>query len=214
MIKVMSKYFSLASIALLLVSSCTSNKIDNEKTTEEPEVSSEVIETPAGFAVREPGDDEINEFGIITTLEEVGYPLYNVTVSFPEREMISNFSLNVESASLSDEISKFQNQYATIYYESEETTEVLDIIFDEKSLLGEYAPEDHEGLERFDGILKGATSVSGDLPNTLKLEGEDETLTFEYFVDTETIAANNQQVSVYYYKRYVDFITYLQLSQN
>lgn len=214
MIKPMSKYFALAAIALGLVLACTSKTSENtnEATTDEPTMTSETADEPEGFVSREPNDDELNEFGVIAELEEAGYPLYTVTISFPERGMSSGFSLNVESATLSDEISKFQGQFATIYYESEESTEVLDIILNDQSLLGEYAPEDHEGLERFEGTLKGATSESGDLPGTLQIEGEEETLVFEYFVDTATIAANDQQVVVYYYKRYVDIITYLERS--
>lgn len=182
--------------------------VGEEQTSEEEEP-----DAPVGFTVREPNDDELNEFGMITDMEDAGYPLYNVTIAFPERGSSNNFSLNAEEAALSHEASAYLEKYATIYYESEESTEVLDVIFNGQSLLGEYAPEDHEGLESFTGILRGASSASGDLPSELKVEGEDSTLSFEYFVDEPTMTANDQSVTIYYYTRYVDVITYLELSE-
>ncbi len=212
----MPKYIALTFVTVWMAFACSPKTSEDktEATEEEQSDAKEVVEEPVGFQPREPNDDELNEFGLISELEEAGYPLYNVTLSFPERGMSSNFSLNVESASLSHEISMFRDQYATIYYESEESNEVLDIIFNGRSLLGEYAPEDHDGLENLTGVLRGASSVSGDLPGKLTVEGEDGTLAFEYFVDEATMTANDQQVTVYYYTRYVDVITYLELSKD
>ncbi|MDW3194910.1 MAG: hypothetical protein R8G66_21235 [Cytophagales bacterium] len=212
------KPFTLLVSCLLLVVACTpktsEQKVEEvaQQEVEEPTTLEETPEAPTGFVVRDPNDDELNEFGVITEMQDAGYPLYNVTISFPERGSSSNFSLNAEQAALSHEASAYLEQYATIYYESEESTEVLDIIFNGQFLLGEYAPEDHEGLESFTGIIRGATRTSGDLPSSLKIEGEEGTLEFEYFVDNETVTANDQQVTVYYYTRYVDVITYLELS--
>jgi hypothetical protein len=200
----------------LLVLACSQTTTEGDGSAEEQpmKVENPEPEAPVSFSVREPNDEELNEFGIIEAIEDAGYPMYNVTVSFPERQMSGNFSLNAESASLSHELSAYQDHYATLYYESEESNEVLDIIFDGKSLLGEYAPEDHEGLTRFDGVLKGADRESGDLPASIKVVGAEDELDFAYFVDAATVGANNQPVTVYYYTRYVEVITYLELSEN
>lgn len=211
---------NLTLVAFLVLMSCNTQPSENtseETTTMQVKPETETTDTessnePAGFVVREPGDEELNEYGLITAMEDAGYPMYNVTVSFPERQSSNDFTLNAENAALSHEVNAFQDKYATLYYESNESNEVLDIIYDGKSLLGEYAPEDYKGLTKFEGVLKGATSESGDLPSVLTIEGEGETLAFEYFVDVETMAVNDQQVTVYYYKRYVDEITYMQLS--
>lgn len=216
----MKKNRTLVTFLMLTLMSCNTQPSETtsekESTTEgNTEIDTKDTKTPdepSGFNVREPGDEELNEYGLITVMEDAGYPMYNVTVSFPERQSSNDFTLNAENTALSHEVNAFQDKYATLYYESNESNEVLDIIFEGKSLLGEYAPEDHDGLTKFEGLLKGATSESGDLPSELKIEGEEETLVFEYFVDAETMAANDQQVTVYFYKRYVDEITYLELS--
>lgn len=213
----MMKHIALISGFLLLLTGCTPKTTEqaNEGSTPQGTAPASIDEAPvlpAGFTVRAPADEELNEFGIITGLEEAGYPLYNVTVSFPERGTSSNFLLNAEKASLSHEVNAFAEKYATIYYESETSNEVLDIIFEGKSLSGAYEPGDHEGLESFTGVLRGASSASGDLPTKLAVEGEDGALPFEYFVDAATMTANDQAVTIYYYTRYLDAITYLELS--
>ncbi len=194
----------------------TSEVVESQTPAIEEQASDAVSEESvlAGFTLREPTDDEINEFGVIEELEDAGYPMFNLTVAFPERQTSSNFSLNAEIASLSHDINAYRDQYATIYYESNESTEVLDILLGGNSLLGEYAPEDHEGLTRFDGVLSGADRVSGDLPSKIQIEGEEGALTFEYYVDAATVAANGKAVTAYYYQRYVDTITYMALSED
>lgn len=187
-----------------------------ENPTEEAEVP-EMIETDpipdeSGFTVREPNDEELNEYGIITAIEDSGYPMSMVSVSFPEREMNFDFLLNEEDVMLSHGLMEFLDQYATIYYEIIDSNDIMDIIFEGQSLLGEYAPEDHEGLEKFEGTLKRATSASGDLPSTISVAGENETLDFEYFVDEDLIAINGQKITVYYYQRARELITYMELS--
>ncbi len=214
-------------IALVACSPKSSDQAEASQTEPEPAPEEQVAESlgpgeevtdarspqvHSWFTAREPGDEEIREYGIITEMEDSPYPMFNISVSFPEREMSASFSLNAEGASLSHNIGDFLDQYASIYYEIKESNHVADIIFNDQSLLGEYALEDYEGFERFEGILRGADSESGDLPGTLTIEGDNENFEFDYFVDSVLMEVNNQKIMVYYFERVDSEITYMELS--
>jgi hypothetical protein len=47
--------------------------------------SSKQAEDTTSYTDREIAEDEIREFGRISKFEDVGYPMYSVTVEFPER---------------------------------------------------------------------------------------------------------------------------------
>ena len=49
---------------------------------------------------RDPTDDELNEYGLIASVEDGPYPMYSVTIEFPERRMRQSFSLNIEAVDM------------------------------------------------------------------------------------------------------------------
>lgn len=170
-----------------------------------------------GFHEREPNDDEIREYGLITDLEDAAYPLFTVTVSFPERKMENQFYLDESKAELNPPNSgDFINKYATLYYVIETSSDLMDIQLNGESLLGQYAPEvDSEWFET-EGFIRNATApTTSDLPGELILElGIDKFMSFGYYLTEEIVAANNKKVKVFYQEREREKITYMELAED
>ena len=57
-----------------------------------------VIPEPAFTAIREPADDELRETGLVTGVEDNGYPLFTVTIEF--RAGQPGFPLSANAAAL------------------------------------------------------------------------------------------------------------------
>ncbi|MBT8220636.1 MAG: hypothetical protein KJP00_12475 [Bacteroidia bacterium] len=162
-------------------------------------------------------DDLIQEYGIIDHIEDGVYPMFVITVEFPERELRQDFDLNIESMAL-DHVSliNLQGQYATIHYQSELENMLLDIHDDATSILGEYAPKFDPEWKSITGTLQGATSETvSDLPDEITiLDASGETMKFEYYITPEMVALNGQKVTAYYYVRGVHTIVDLVPSNN
>ena len=69
--------------------------------TDDPTITEEVIEQLED-GEREPTEDEIREYGIIKTIEDTEYPMFVVTVEFPERQTTAYFNINIEALPQSD----------------------------------------------------------------------------------------------------------------
>jgi hypothetical protein len=197
----------------LIMMSCGSAKTADEKT-ETDTINDQPAE--AAWEAREPTDDEVREFGLITDIEDGAYPMFSITVEFPEREMSLSFGFNIEDSPMTmEDLNGLSGKYATIYYLSEEDAYVYDIVRECESLLGEYAEELGDESEEITGILSGATAVSGDLPDKITITSGDGTaLSFDYFITEAIVAANGDEVTVYYEKSYTNQITYLWPASN
>lgn len=216
----MNRFYPLLVLIATVVAACQSS----DKPAAEPvapvakdTVMSEIEVAPDETGEREPTDDEIGEFGIVKHLEDAGYPIFIVTMEFPERQTTADFLLNVEASSLEyDEWLKLQGSYATIYYTSEDEVNVLDIEAEGKTLLGEYAPDDHEGLTAFTGILHGADEPTpGDLPGLFSVtNAKDEEVEFEYYATEAEVLWNEKEVTIYYTMQGRERITYVSPSEN
>lgn len=160
--------------------------------------------------------DLVREYGQIQKVEEIGYPMFSVSMEFVERQMKVDFTLNIEALPLSDaELVKLKGKYATIFYASDFEYSLIDLHCKGKSLQGKYAPEFDNSWEKFTGILSKATHLSGDLPSKISITNQEgQTKTFEYFVDDETMKANGQQVTAYYYSKVKNEIRKIEPSNN
>lgn len=185
-------------------------KADNTQLAEK-EASSEVL-----LEEREPTDDEVREYGILTAIEDSGYPLFSIDVEFPEREMTASFSFNIEKSPLSmEQLIAMKGKYATFYYTTEDALQLADIIHNGKTVLGEYGLDSFEGFDSATGKLSGAEApTSGDLPGTITLTSGNNTLEFDYFITDEVVAINEKEVTVYYYELGVNEITYIWASED
>jgi hypothetical protein len=150
----------------------------------------------------EPVGDEIRAFGRITAIEDSGYPFFNCTVYFPERQMEETFLINLEDPGMPamDEFMTWKEQYAAFNYTSTLENNLLDIRREGISLLGVDAADLPEGLSRITGTLSGATAVTaGDLPGKIRIhDPESASLAFEFFITEEMVKAEGQLVEGWY----------------
>ena len=165
---------------------------------------------------QEPTDDEIREFGIIVNVEDGVYPMFIVTIEFPERQMEFDFNLNIESVAIdSEKLYNLKGSYITFYYVIDDDNNIYDIRFKGKSLLGEYASQ-IEGCDEITGILSGAEKeTNSDLPDDMIVTDENgRKVIFVDFITPEMVEVNGKETTVYYRTRSSETITYIQPSEN
>jgi len=220
---------TILTICLALMAGCDNslkekkqepNKTDNIGTTitdDDVNISADVeesdyeIQEPTDDEIQEPTDDEIQEFGIISNIEDSGYPMFIITIEFPERQMTLDFNLNIEAISLDmGQLYELQNKYITFYYSSDEDNDIHDIFFNNSSLLGEYAV-DIDGCKKIKGILSNADSETmSDLPDVFFVTDEEGyRVAFTYYITQKLVEANGKEITIYYSSRYFNNITYI-----
>ena len=219
--------FSLFTILLFLIScgNSSDSKTQDAKEDSTELASSEILEErvveESNFVEdngeREPTDDEIREFGIISNIEDGIYPMFIFTVEFPDRGFQMDFNLNMEYANIDPKsIDQLIGKYASFYYTSELENDLLDMHFQGKSLMGDYAPEVSDNWKKVNGVLSGAESPTiSDLPGSISITDKSgEVFEFEYYVDEMMVKANGQEVNAFYTIRGVEDITYLRVSED
>ncbi len=197
--KYLSFWFVFTS-AMLIISCNSENKNNVEKSIqtdvnkEDSTLTSKPAETEhRKIEEREPTDSEIREYGRVIGIEDGAYPMFIITVEFPERNMRHDYNLNNESIGISVEsLYNFMGKYATIYYLSELENFLLDIQLNGISLMGEYAPKKDTTWKSITGILEGAEEVSGgDLPDEVSVTDIlGKKISFKEFITPEMVAAN------------------------
>lgn len=177
----------------LIIASCTSApKQENE---EAPETE----EAQEATTLDNSADDELlTEYGLIQAVEDGAYPMYTVTVEFPERKMIQTFNLNAEELEPRiEQWGSFVGKYASIKYTSTLDPYLLQIKKGEKMILG--STEIDPKWKLITGTLSGAAEItSSDLPSTIRVSNEEENVSFNYYVGDELVAINNTEVTAYY----------------
>jgi hypothetical protein len=207
---------STSIIIILLISfqfSCC--KTNSKKTETTPKIEEEIIIQQNKNGEREPAEDEIREFGIIRSIEEGQYPMFIVTVEFPDRQTKADFNLNIEAITQSStELNSMKGKYATLYYTDNSENMLMDMHYKGKTLY----EEDTEiaGYKSITGILSGAEKeTAGDLPNTLYItDASGKKMPFDEFIISEVVAKNGKTVTGYYYTRYNQSITYIKESKD
>lgn len=177
------------------------------------ELEEPVIEPPKQ---REPFDDEIREYGRVVGLEDGAYPMFIISIEFPERKMFADFNLNIESIAMTvEELNNLNNKYVTLYYTSELDVNLRDLQLDNVSVLGDDAFMSDNAKEII-GILSGAeTATVSDLPGKITITPSNgEPLAIEYYVTEEMTSANGQEITAFYSTRSIERLTYLELSEN
>lgn len=167
--------------------------------------------------VRDPTDDEIREFGKILSIEDGGYPMHSVKVSFPKRDLEHIFSLNAETADLGGvDLFSLQGKFATIYYLSDVENQLLEMGYQGNSLFDGKAFKSDPQWKNFTGKLEGARAeTDGDLPDPIFLTSKaGKTMRFEFFITPEMVEANRRTVTAYFRTRDVDKITYIRPARN
>lgn len=194
----------------------TSCKTAPKKTNDTTTITEKVVEETKNEE-REPTDDEIREYGIIKNIEDGQYPMFTITVEFPERQSKADFNLNIEAISQTvEDLFSLKGKYATLYYTDDSENMLMDIHFNKKTLYGEYAPELDDSYKSITGVLSGAEKETpGDLPSTLYItDSSGNKMVFEEFITSEIVAKNGKTVTAYYYTRYKQSITFLKKSED
>lgn len=145
-------------------------------------------------------DDEIQEMGVLRSIEDSGYPFVNVTIEFVERKFSESFTINLEEVKNINMaiLNKWKGKYVSFGYVSESSNALLDIKFRGKSLLGDEAVEVGPESKTITGILKGAKQATGgDVPDVISINGT----TFEFFITPEMVNANGKTVTAIYEER-------------
>lgn len=166
--------------------------------------------------LQEPAEDEIQEFGIIESIEDSGYPMFVVTVDFPDRQMKSSFNLNIEEIAMDmAALTALEGKYATIYYLNEMENDLNDLHISGTSVLGEWAPETDPDWLHITGFLSGAEAeTTGDLPGVISVTDDTgNQIHFKYFITPEMVEANGIVVTAFYSYRNMETITYLRASE-
>ena len=205
---------------LLALAACQSSQKQSEDTETDTEIPAEpeVEQAVEDGGEREPTDDEIREYGLITGINDSPYPRFSVDMEFPERQMKASFVFDVYKHSMTlDELTSLQDQYATIYYVIEDDHTVVDVYSKGERLYMSVSDMDIdvEGADSITGILDGAEeATAGDLPGEFTLtEASGRVTSFKEFIIDELVALNGQEITVYYYESSQNVITYIQPSE-
>lgn len=219
MIKYMLKIIAVLSLAMWFSGCGTATKKEEETAVEEVKPSEEIKpEEPIAEPPkqREPYENEIREYARVVGLEDGPYPMFIISLEFPERKMFRDFNLNIESIGLSvEELNNLNNKYVTFYYTSDLDVMLYDLQLKGETVLGPDAFLSDNAKE-ITGILTGAEApTASDLPGQITITpAEGEPLTIKYFVTEEMTSANNKEVTAFYSTRTIENLTYLEPSED
>lgn len=144
--------------------------------------------------------------GILKSAEDAPYPMFNLSITFPDKNTTEDFSLNAEDVKTSDNqpITSLLGKRIAFEYKKETENVLLDILYKGKSVFPkDEVPASKEGLTAVTGILSNAAEItSSDLPDEVYIKTtEGVTDTFPLFISAPVVKVNGKQVTGYYEKR-------------
>ena len=149
-------------------------------------------------------DGDFKVVGVVTKVEDAGYPMFALTVLPDGQRETIGLLFNNEAASRPKdlEISVFEGKRAEIAYTRKPQLDLVDLAMAGKSLLtrqpGEVAGKPEASVT---GTLSGAKALSaGDLPDVITVtDTAGRKFEFEMFIsDKAVVAANGKEVTVGY----------------
>jgi hypothetical protein len=159
----------------------------------------------------DPNNEMLFETGLLTQVEDAGYPMVGLYFDFPERDFSEYFSLNLEE-NHSVDINILEasiDRYVHFGYTSVLENELVDLMLEDTSLLDEpMNVGDDVELYSITGILSNAEEVtSSDLPGEFYIQTEEEiTEVFPYYITERIAEANGSSVVAIYVQRTVNTI--------
>jgi len=185
-------FWSLLLASSLMLVHCTTSTTDSESST-----------TTSDFATSD--TVEVDEFGLITAIDDSGYPFYNVEIEFPERQLKETYLLDISQLESMDPqiLTSWLGQYVAFSYTSTVVNDLLDIRVNDASILGNDSMEFPEGVKTISGTLSGAYEVTaGDRPVKISItDPEEASYTFEFFVTPEMVEAEGTLVKGFFTQR-------------
>lgn len=159
----------------------------------------------------------ITERGLLKSVEDAGYPMFVVTIEFPERKFSEVFNLNMADIQYLDagKLSSWQGKYVSFDYTSDFYNMLEQLKVNGKNILdnGGVPPKSGGNVKVVTGILSNAAEETrGDLPDIVYVTTEEEiSVPFEYFITPEIVAANGKKVTAYYEERTQNVISGIEL---
>jgi len=189
-------------LSLIIVSCTSAPKQENEDAPE----TEEAKETSTLEDSADEDDELFTEYGLIQAVEGGAYPMYTITVEFPERKMIKTFSLNAEELQPRiEQLSSLVGNYAAIKYTSTLEPSLLDLRTKDKVIMG--SGKIDPNWKRISGKLTGAEEITNsDLPGAVQVSNDSQTIEFQFYVFEEMQAVNGQYVEANYTLRSINRI--------
>lgn len=162
---------------------------------------------PTTFAVDKVVDPIITERGLLTLVEDAGYPMVVLTIDFPERDFSEQFVMNLAEVNTLDARVLYGavGKYVSFDYSSVIFNALLELEYNGRSLLYDdgSTPALNDDTYIITGILSNAEyETSGDLPDELFITTEEEiTERFPFFITPEIVEANGALVMGFYEQR-------------
>tara|TARA_R110002074_G_C12483895_1_gene661194 strand:- start:28 stop:648 length:621 start_codon:yes stop_codon:yes gene_type:complete len=199
---------SVVLAAALVLYGCDSEPTDTNAADANVGASSAENETADG------ADDLLHETGLVTHVEDNGYPTYTFTIQFRADQPGFDLTANVAELDLGDASPEsFTGKTVSVDYVSGEEPNLMDMRASDRSVLGSDAPEETDpNWKNITGTLSGAEAVvGGDLPDEITVTAADgQKLTFKTYVNAEMVPANGKTVTALYGTRYFNRIVRLQ----
>jgi hypothetical protein len=176
-------------------------------------------EANQGSADAESNAEILHERGLLKTVEDAGYPMFNVGIEFPEKKISDTFLLNAEAIQDLDMV-KLKNligQYIDFDYTSIMDNAMMDMKVSGKSIYSDegetYQPSSE--TKTITGILKDAqTPTAGDLPDQIEISSADgKPLKFSTFISPAMAKINGKKVEAYYEERILNTIVGIKFKQ-
>lgn len=142
-------------------------------------------------------DDDIQENGVLRSVEDAGYPFAILTIEFTERKFSESFTINLEEVKTANmsTLNNWVGKYVSFSYTSEIINDLVDLKYKGKSLMGDEKVEVGPDAKTITGVLKGAKQVTaGDIPDVISVNA----MTFEFFITPQMVKANGQTVTATY----------------
>lgn len=168
---------------------------------------------PSGPEVRALAEGEKRIDGMVISVEDGGYPLFNLTIDPAEADPLT-LTLNDADADLGGASpSEFAGKESVVYYRTVTENSLMDLRQGEQSLMPEAVAGDQASTVT--GVLSGAEAPSGgDLPDVITVTDASGAATeFPYFITPEIVAANGQEVTALYVPSDRDLVTYIRAAE-
>jgi hypothetical protein len=139
--------------------------------------------------------------GLVTAVEDNGYPIYTITVHFEGAEAETALTANAADVDLGASAQKLKGKKVFVRYLDRAEPDLMEMLGDEQSLLAEEEPRDIDpAWKEVTGTLQGAAEVShGDLPDRIAVVPSDgPKVEFNYFITEDMARANGKTVTAYY----------------
>lgn len=205
----------LLAMVVLLLASCESPKKEVSTFTEASDAAvpeNNVLQEQQDQLDRALGENELREYGRVLAIEDGVYPMFVVSVEFPEKGTFEEFNLNIEAVDVTvEELQEMNGRYVTLYYTSEIESYLHELTSEGKVILDSKAID--PGWKEVRGILEGADEeTASDLPGSIAvLTDEGGRVEFPCYITPEMVEVNGAEVTAVYAERGVETITYLRV---